>query len=71
MINIGHLPDLILSKQEVSRITGVHPETLRRWGHEGKFPRRIITNPNGRAGRRLRSEIEAWIAERLADRDRM
>jgi prophage regulatory protein len=43
------------------------PQHILRLEKEGKFPRRVQVGPNRVAW--LESEVEAWVAARVAERD--
>ena len=51
--------DRLLSRREVSRIIGKHPETVRNWERRGLFPRRLVLSP--RCVGWLESEITSWL----------
>jgi predicted DNA-binding transcriptional regulator AlpA len=55
----------LLSIKEVCRLLKVARETLRRWEHDGQFPKRIRLSgyPRGRAAY-LKSEVDHWIGSR-------
>ena len=50
----------IMTASEVSALVRVHLRTLRRWAHEGIFPRPIRI---GRTVRWRRTDIDDWIRE--------
>lgn len=56
-----------LGRREVLRRLGVSQTTLYRWLDAGAFPRPVPMGPR-RVGW-LESELQAWIAERVANRD--
>jgi excisionase family DNA binding protein len=55
---------------EVCKLLRVARETLRRWEHEGGFPKRVrfSRHPRGRVAF-LKSEVSGWIAARSASRE--
>lgn len=57
----------VLREPEVARLTGRSRE--QRWRDEraGSFPKRIRLGPNAVGW--LESEVRAWLAERIAERD--
>ena len=57
----------ILRRKVVENKTGLARSTLYFLIQEGKFPKPIPLGP--RAVGWLESEVEAWISERVADRD--
>jgi prophage regulatory protein len=59
----------ILRRREVSDRTGLGRSTLYAYMQDGRFPRAIKLGP--RAVGWLEDEIEKWIAERVAERDRI
>jgi prophage regulatory protein len=60
------LGDEILRSPEPERLIGVHRTTLWRWEREGHFPKRIKLAR--RASGYLRSEVEKWLQDRVAER---
>jgi predicted DNA-binding transcriptional regulator AlpA len=61
------LGDCILTKADVSAITGRHPETLRSWERQGRFPKRVVLGATCVGW--LKSEVTAWLQAVVADRD--
>ena len=60
----------LLSKKEAARLVGLHPESVMRLARNGHFPKPLKYGPNARHSIRfVESEVEAWIAERMAERD--
>lgn len=58
----------IITKKELQRIVPYTPQHILRLEAAGKFPKRLQIGAN-RVGWLL-SDIEAWIADRMAERDR-
>jgi predicted DNA-binding transcriptional regulator AlpA len=60
----------LLGKKEVAARIGVHPEHLARMVREGKFPKPIRLGGNGKTNRVrfVESEVEGWIATKMAAR---
>lgn len=60
----------LVSKKEAARAVGYHPEHLMRLVREGKFPRPVRPG-SGKHGavRFVESELEAWLTQRMQDRD--
>lgn len=52
---------------ELKRMVGLGRVTVWRWGRDGKFPRPVSLGPNCTGW--LRSEVEDWLAGRVAVRD--
>ena len=61
------MADRIVTQREADQITGTERSTRRRMEAKGLFPKRFEITRNGATGY-LRSEIDAWIAARAADR---
>jgi prophage regulatory protein len=57
----------LLSRDDVARLTGLSPATVERYRRKGNLPAPIRLGPNRIAW--VRSELEAWIAKRIAERD--
>ena len=57
----------LINKTEAARRASLSVSTLKRLEAEGYFPRKVPISSN-RVGY-LVSEIDAWIAERVAERD--
>jgi len=62
--------DRLVSKKEAARLTGYHPEHLMRLVRAGRFPRPIRPGgtPSG-AVRFVEAELDAWQAQRMAQRE--
>jgi prophage regulatory protein len=60
-------PDAVLGLSEIKRLTGKSTMTIWRWERKGRFPRRIRLGENSVGW--LRSEFEAWLAARVAERN--
>ena len=62
----------ILSKKELRSLVPYSGQHIARLEKAGRFPRRIRlgTGVSGRVGWLL-SDIEAWVAERISERDRV
>ena len=58
----------LLTRVQVAGMTGLSPPTIDRYRGKKIFPQPIRLGPNRVAW--LRSEIDAWIRERVAERDR-
>jgi prophage regulatory protein len=62
----------LLSYDDLEPLKGINYSKTQLWRLEkdGKFPRRVLLtgHPNGRHGW-VESEIDAWIRERIAQRD--
>lgn len=55
------------SASEVAHMLGTHRTTVFRWARDGLLPRPIYLTPTKPVF--LRAEIEAWLAERAAERE--
>lgn len=56
---------ILLRESEVAALIGFATRTIRKWVSNGTFPRPVClpgADPQRRARRWLRSEVEAWIA---------
>ncbi len=53
----------LMNSTEVAALIGVHPETIKRWLDEGKFPKPLIdSGPSKRAPRRWRlCDVQAFL----------
>ena len=49
------------------RAGGYHPESIMRLVRENRFPKPVVLGPTKIAF--VESEIDQWIADRIADRD--
>jgi predicted DNA-binding transcriptional regulator AlpA len=59
-----------MSKRDVAELVGFHPEHVMRLARQGRFPRPIKCGAaENCAVRFVADEVEAWIAERIAQRD--
>lgn len=61
------MPCRLITRAEVSEIVPYTGQHILRLEKAGKFPRRIRVGPNRVAW--LLSEVEAWVAARVAERD--
>jgi len=61
--------DCVLRFDEVRQKTGLCRAHVHALAAQGRFPKPLKLVPGGRASGWLLSEIENWIAERIADRD--
>jgi prophage regulatory protein len=60
-------PNRLITKRELCRMVPYTPQHILRLERRGKFPRRVQVGPNRVAW--LESEVEAWVAARVAERD--
>jgi prophage regulatory protein len=60
-------PIRLITKRELRQIVPYTPQHILRLEKQGKFPRRVQVGPNRVAW--LESEVEAWVAGRVAERD--
>lgn len=60
----------LISKKEAARLVGFHPEHLMRLSRHGEFPKpvRVGSGPNS-AVRFVEEELDAWLQDRLAQRE--
>ena len=60
----------LLTKKEVARRIGFHPEHVMRMAREGAFPKpiKLTASPNS-AVRFVEHEVEDWLTLRLAARN--
>jgi prophage regulatory protein len=65
---MSSLQQRLLTKRDLRRIIPYTPQHILRLEKQGKFPRRIQVGPNRVAW--LESEVDAWVAERVAERDK-
>ena len=56
-----------LRKPETAARVGYHPEHVMRLVREGRFPRPVRIGPRSVAF--VEDEVEAWMAERVEERD--
>jgi predicted DNA-binding transcriptional regulator AlpA len=62
----------LLSKSEVARIVGYHPESMMRMVRAGGFPAPIRMGEAANAPARwLESEVEEWLDQRISARDHL
>jgi predicted DNA-binding transcriptional regulator AlpA len=59
----------VLRPRETATKVGICDRQLRVMEAQGLFPKRFTINPAGRGVGHLESEVDAWIAERAADRE--
>lgn len=58
------MSEQLLKLERVLEMVGFGSSTVRAWVDEGRFPRPIRVQ--GRAVRWVRSEVEQWIADQIA-----
>lgn len=58
----------LLTRQEVAQLTRLSKSSVERYIRQNRFPKPIDLGPNRVAW--VRSEIDAWISARIAERDR-
>jgi prophage regulatory protein len=69
-ISAPNIPgDSVLRFAEVRQKTGLCRAHVHSLAAQGRFPKPLKLVPGGRASGWLLSEINAWIAERAAERD--
>ena len=62
--------NVLLNKRETAARIGVHPATVLRMAREGRFPVPVRVSDYTLAEFRfVESEVEEWIAARIAKRD--
>ncbi len=66
-VNPASRPNRLITKRELRLIVPYTPQHILRLEKDGKFPRRVQVGPNRVAW--LESEVEAWVAARVAERD--
>jgi len=59
----------LITKRALREIVPYTPQHILRLEKQGKFPRRIQVGPNRVAW--LEPEVEAWVADRVAERDKI
>jgi predicted DNA-binding transcriptional regulator AlpA len=60
----------LISKKEAARLVGFHPEHVMRLSRSGNFPKPVRVGQGANAAVRfVASEIEDWLAGKLAERD--
>lgn len=62
--------DPVLRFPEVQKLTGLSRASVHALAAKNRFPRPIKLAENGRASGWLLSELQAWLEERLAQRDK-
>jgi len=61
---------ILLTKRQVAERVGLHPEYIMTLARQGKFPQPIKYGEHRTASVRfVESEVDAWIAERMAERE--
>ena len=58
------MPDLVLRRKQVQERVAVSAATIYRWVNQGHFPKQLKLGARSVGWRK--SEIDAWLAERLA-----
>jgi len=58
----------LISKNRVAALLAVHPQTVARWVRAGEFPKPLRVAGANTALRWRVSDVDAWIADRLAGR---
>jgi prophage regulatory protein len=66
-IDMASRPKRLITKRELCQMVPYTPQHILRLEKEGKFPRRVQVGANRVAW--LESEVEAWVAARVAERD--
>lgn len=69
MTSIIPVGDRVLRPKEASKKSGLCLSHLYALSSENKFPKPIRLVPGGRASGFLESEVNRWIAGRVAERD--
>lgn len=59
-------PEVLISLNEVTRLTSLSRTMVNRYRAEGKFPKAVVLGEKRIAF--VRSEVEGWINERIAAR---
>ncbi len=65
------IADRLIRKRELESICGLTERQLRRLEDAGRFPKRVVIDPDGRAVAWSEREVRGWVAERLANRERV
>jgi prophage regulatory protein len=65
--SVASRPNRLINKGQLCQMVPYTPQHILRLEKEGKFPRRVQVGPNRVAW--LESEVEAWVAARVAERD--
>lgn len=60
---------VLLTKTQAAERVGLHPEYLMTLAREGRFPRPVKYGARTSAVRFVETEIDAWVAEKIAARD--
>ena len=61
---------ILLTKKQAAARVGLHPEYLMTLSRKGKFPHPVKYGQESNSSVRfVEAEIEAWIEERIAERD--
>ena len=61
---------ILWSQKTVAELVDLNPLHLMRMGKEGRFPKYIkFGDKKNSSVRYIAAEVEAWIAERIAQRD--
>lgn len=60
--------DSILRKPDIEKMVGLTERTVRIMEAQGKFPKRFVLNPGGRAVGWRSTEVQHWIDERASTR---
>jgi prophage regulatory protein len=66
----AEVAEKILRRPAVQQITGKSRSQIYDDMQKGTFPRQVSLSPGGHAVGWLESEITAWMAERVAERDK-
>jgi len=63
---------VLLNKKQVAEKVGVHPGTIARLSRQGRFPPPVRLGPTMHHGVRwVKSEVDAWLADKIRERDRL
>ena len=62
--------DRLIRKPELEATIGLCERQIRRLEDDGLFPQRVRIVPAGRAVGWSLTEVNAWLAERLAEREK-
>ena len=63
------MTDRVLRRPEVEHKSGLCERQLRTLENENRFPRRFLISEGGRAVGWSESEVDTWLAERIALRE--
>ena len=58
---------ILLTRKDVVRLTRLSRASIERYHRDGRFPKPVKLGPNRVAW--LKSEVDSWIADRVAERD--